>query len=215
MTIEFYWSSGSPFAWRAMLGLEIKKLAYESKLLSFSAGELRGAEHLARNPRGKIPVLVDGDTVVRESLAILAYLESKFPEPALFGKSPEATALVWRLVMELENYFTPAMMGAVGPVFFDTADGMEEEMYAEGEKVAKELELYNVRLADSPWLAGESISAADLCLYPMVQFLGRAEGRVKLPFFPVAERFPNISKWQARLEDLPGVDNAYPPHWRE
>ncbi len=104
---------------------------------------------------------------------------------------------------------------AVGPVFIGDSDGKADEMRTGGEKVAKELEQYNARLADSPWLVCERLSAADLCLYPAVQFVARAEGRVELACFPVAERFPNLAKWQARPEDVPGVDNAYPPHWRE
>ena len=39
MAIELYWGSGSPFAWRVMLTLEVKRLTYESKLLEFSKGE--------------------------------------------------------------------------------------------------------------------------------------------------------------------------------
>ena len=39
MAIELYWGSGSPFAWRVMLTLELKRLPYESKLLEFSKEE--------------------------------------------------------------------------------------------------------------------------------------------------------------------------------
>jgi len=42
MAIKLYWGSGSPFAWRVMLTLEVKGLAYESKLLEFSKGEQGG-----------------------------------------------------------------------------------------------------------------------------------------------------------------------------
>ena len=41
MAIELYWGSGSPFAWRVMLTLEVKGLAYESKLLEFSKASTR------------------------------------------------------------------------------------------------------------------------------------------------------------------------------
>ena len=63
MAIELYWGSGSPFAWRVMLTLEVKGLAYESKLLEFSKGEHQTPAYLQLNPRGKVPTLKDGDFV--------------------------------------------------------------------------------------------------------------------------------------------------------
>jgi len=77
MAIELYWGSGSPFAWRVMLTLEVKGLAYESKLLESSKGEYKTPAYLRLNPRGKVPTLKDGDFVLYESLAIMSYLDRK------------------------------------------------------------------------------------------------------------------------------------------
>ena len=49
MAIELYWGSGSPFAWRVMLTLEVKGLAYESKLLEFSKGEHKAPAPVGAN----------------------------------------------------------------------------------------------------------------------------------------------------------------------
>ena len=89
MAIELYWGSGSPFAWRAMLILEVKGLTYESKLLEFSKGDHKAPAYLQLNPRGKVPTLKDGEFVLYESLAIMSYLDRKYPDPPLFGKTPE------------------------------------------------------------------------------------------------------------------------------
>ena len=75
MAIKLYWGSGSPFAWCVMLTLEVKGLAYESKLLEFSKGEHKAADYLRLNPRGKVPTLQDDDFVLYESLAIMMYLD--------------------------------------------------------------------------------------------------------------------------------------------
>jgi len=64
MAIELYWGSGSPFSWRVMLTLEVKGLAYESKLLEFSKGQNKSPAYLRLNPRGKVPTLKDGDFVL-------------------------------------------------------------------------------------------------------------------------------------------------------
>jgi glutathione S-transferase len=53
--------------------------------------ESKTPEYLALNPRGEVPVLTDGDVVVHESIAIVAYLEGEFPEPALFGATSAET----------------------------------------------------------------------------------------------------------------------------
>lgn len=94
MTYEIYWISGSPYAWRALLGLAIKGVDYQSRILQASEREHKAPWFLHMNPRGKVPVLKDGDTVVYESLAILAYLDVKHPEPPLFGATPEETARI-------------------------------------------------------------------------------------------------------------------------
>src|SRR5687768_18390379 len=117
MAIELYWGSGSPFAWRVMLTLEVKGLAYQSKLLEFSKGEHKTPAYLQLNPRGKVPTLKDGDYVVNESLAIMSYLDRKYPEPQLFGKTPEETGLIWRFLTECEAYLLSASAKVVRPIF--------------------------------------------------------------------------------------------------
>ena len=77
--LTLYYGSGSPYAWRVQLGLEHKALPYERIVLSFAQGDLKKPEYLARNPRGKIPVLVDGDFVALRVGAILEYLDDAYP----------------------------------------------------------------------------------------------------------------------------------------
>src|SRR5688572_22765680 len=97
MTVEVFWASGSCPSWRVMLALEVKRVAYQAHLLDFSKRQHKAPEHLAMNPRGKVPVLRDGDVTLYESLAILAYLERRFPEPPLLGTTARETGLIWRL----------------------------------------------------------------------------------------------------------------------
>src|SRR4051794_37484747 len=108
MAIELYWGSGSPFAWRVMLTLEVKGLAYESKLLEFSKSDHKTDAYLKLNPRGKVPTLKDGGFVVYESLAIMSYLDRKYPAPPLFGTSAEETGLIWQAISECDSYLASA-----------------------------------------------------------------------------------------------------------
>ena len=89
MAITLYWGSGSPFSWRVLLALEHKRLPYESQLLHFDKQEHQSPPMLKLNPRGRLPVLKDGDYVVFESVAILYYLDLKYPKTPIFGLSPE------------------------------------------------------------------------------------------------------------------------------
>ena len=49
MALTLYYGSGSPYAWRVQLALECKAIAYERKVLSFSAGDTRKPEFIALN----------------------------------------------------------------------------------------------------------------------------------------------------------------------
>jgi glutathione S-transferase len=219
VALELYWGSGSPFAWRVMLTLEVKGLAYQSRLLEFSKGDHKAAGFLKLNPRGKVPLLKDDDFVLNESLAIMAYLDKKYPEPPLFGTSPEETGLIWRAVMETEAYLLSAGDKVIRPVFFGKGLDQTEKIQQAAQAVRQELQRIDRELSGSAWLVGKQISAADISLFPLVQTILRAARKdaaksLKLELLPLADTFPDLSAWVRRIEALPGYERTYPPHWR-
>jgi glutathione S-transferase len=219
MALELYWGSGSPFAWRVMLTLEVKRLTYQSRLLEFSKGDHKAPAFLKLNPRGKVPVLKDDDFVLNESLAIMAYLDKKHPEPPLFGTSPQETGLIWRAVMETEAYLLSAGDKVIRPVFFGKGLDETDKIQEAAQIVRQELKRIDGELSGSTWLVGKQISAADIALFPLIQTILRAAGKdaakpLKLELLPLADTFPNLSTWVTRIEALPGYERTYPPHWR-
>jgi glutathione S-transferase len=219
MAIELYWGSGSPFAWRVMLALEVKGLPYESKLLEFSKGDHKSAAYLQLNPRGKVPTLKDGDFVINESLAIMSYLDRKYPNPPLFGKTAEETALIWRWLLECEAYMVSAGQKVVRPIFFGKGLENVEEIQQAAQSVRGELKLVDQRLAAAQWLVGDNISAADLGIFPFIQLLVRAASKeaaqpFNLGVVPLEQHYPNIARWAKRIEALPNYQRTYPPHWK-
>jgi len=122
MAIELYWGSGSPYSWRVLLALEYKRLPYESHVLQFSKQEHKSPQMLRMNPRGRVPVLKDDDFVVFESLACLTYLDRKYPEPPLFGVSPEEAATIMRVICEYQSYAEQYLTQIVSAVFLDQLD---------------------------------------------------------------------------------------------
>lgn len=79
----------SPFVRKALAVLELKGVPYEiDPIVAFYTDE----RFLKFNPLRRIPVLINGDTVVVDSSVIAAYLEDKFPSPSVLPPSPEARA---------------------------------------------------------------------------------------------------------------------------
>ncbi len=219
MALQVYWGSGSPFAWRVMLTLEVKRLPYESKLLEFSKEDHKSPGYLKLNPRGKVPALKDGDFALYESLAIMAYLDRKYPDPPIFGRTPQETGLIWRAISETESYLVPAGNKLILPIFFGKGLEKTDEIQTAAAAVRDELKRIETALAGSVWLIGPSISAADIALFPLVQILLRAASKdpakpLNLGFSPLGQNYPNIAAWVIRVEAIPGYERTYPPHWK-
>ena len=105
LILHNYWRSTSSY--RVRIALAWKQLAYDYAAVNLLAGAQRAAAHLARNPLGQVPVLEvdDGDGVVRrltQSVAILEYLEERWPTPPLLPGDPYLRARV-RALVELIN----------------------------------------------------------------------------------------------------------------
>lgn len=219
MAITIYWASGSCPSWRVLLTAEHKELAYESRLLEFSKREHKSADHVAMNPRGKVPVLRDGDHALYESIAIIAYLEAKYPERPVLGRTPEETGAVWRHISEVMAYLEPALDRVCIPIYRGAAAEQVDAVRAAARDVAGELGPLETRLAQHAWLVGDGPSAADFALVPQIGHLYRAMSKpvaqdLDLELAPVASRFPAIAAWRERIRALPGFERTYPPHWK-
>ncbi len=217
--MEIYWISGSPYAWRALLALEVKGAPYVSRLLDFSKGDTKTPEFLALAPRGKVPVLKDGDHVQTESLAIIAYLDRKFPAPPLLGRTAEETGRIWRAISESVSYLEPAGRRIATRVFFGDTSEPADQIGKAVEEARAELRGMEDALARRRWLAGDQLSAADIAVYPFVELLLRAAGKdaaqpLDLRLLPLAKTYPAIAAWRERIMALPGYERTFPPHWR-
>ena len=222
MAIEVFWGSGSPFAWRVLLALEYKRLPYVSHLLQFSKQEHKSPQMLALNPRGRVPVLKDGDYVCFESLAILYYLDQKYPQPPIFGRTPEEAGTIMRLICEYSAYIEPNVTKIARAIFFDKehADLSGDEITAAMHAVASEARTIEGRLSKSEWIVGDSYSAVDMVIYPGIQLLRRAlekpqAAALSSRFMPVEVNYPALGRWLGRVAAQSGYERTYPPHWRE
>ena len=218
--MELFWISGSPFSWRVMLTLEIKEIPYTSRLLEASKGQLKAPEYLALNPRGKVPALRDGDFVLYESLAIMQCLECKYPAKPLFGRTPRETGAIWRVISEFGAYLHMPLSRVSGPFLFGKSEEKASDIRVALPEVHGGLEKLEAAAANSAWLGGKAVTAADVAIYPVLMLLLRASAKkeaepFKLGLLPFEDRYPRLGAWMERIEDLPRYDNTYPPHWRQ
>ncbi len=217
---EVYWISGSPPCWSMLLGLEVKGIAYKSHRLDNAKKEQKSDAFLKVNPRGQVPALRAGDLVVRETLAILAYLERAYPEPRLFGNDARHSALIWQMACECDSFLRDPVGAISRPLFRGKAEAFRDEIIAAAGIVRDELRSLEDRLQNSPYLTGEAISTADVIHYPVIMQLARAAGKeeahaLNLGLMPLEETFPCIVAWMTRMEEIPGYERTYPPHWRK
>lgn len=219
MALEVYWGSGSPFAWRVLLVLEYKEIPYDSKRLSFSDEDLKSESFLAINPRGKVPAICDDGFCLHESIAILCYLEEQYPIPALFGGSASEQGLIWCAIMECVNYLEPQLSVFAGTIFSGKVDEKRQEIIESRELIEQEFNRINTILSNDDFLVCDALSAADIVVYPVIQLFLRAANKdnateVAGSLRNFSGNYPAIAAWCQKIEDLPGYDNTYPPHWK-
>ena len=215
---ELYFISGSPPCWSVMLALAVKGLDYTPRRLSNTSGDQKSPAFLKINPRGHVPV--DGKTTVPETLAVLTYLDLAYREPPLFGTTPAARALIWQTISECDGHLRGPVGNISRPLFRGKAAEFEDQITSAAADVRNELALLEKRLTETDWLAGDSISAADLLVFPVLMQLVRAASRtdaaaLDLGIAPFRSHYPALAAWQVRMEELPGYDEAYPPHWKD
>lgn len=220
MALEVFWGSGSGPAWRVLLALAIKGVPYDSKLLSFSKAEHRTPELLAISPRGKVPIVRDGDYALNESLAILTYLDRKHPTPPLFGATPEDAGTIMRVIMDHEVYAGPAIQAVTRPVLFGKLEEQRDQLTQALPGLRDELARLTKQLGARSFLVGDTITAADVFVFPMIKTIERAFGKpgaetLDRSLLPLGGSYPELAAWAARIEALPGYEATFPPHWRE
>ena len=211
--LTFYYGSGSPYAWRVWLALEHKAIAYELKMISFSAGDLRKPEFLKVNPRHKVPAITDDDLDLYESAAIVEYLDDQYASgKKLFPGNARQRAVIRRLVREADEYFAHAQERLVDQVLFTKQEKWDlQEISSARETLKFELTTFEDYMGGN-YLAGE-LSAADFTLYPMIALCLRMEK--KKPDLDVRAAIgPQLGAWMKRIEALPYFDKTYPPHWK-
>lgn len=189
ITAYVFPASGNAHKVRIALGL--LGLAFEE--VAPSAGAHKQAPFTDLNPLGQVPVLVDGDTVLRDSQAILVYLAAAYRPGEWDGHTPAERGRIaqWLSLAsnEIANGLNRLRLAALFGTVVDTAAAT---MLAH-----RVLDLLQLRLTDADWLEGGRLTIADLACVPYVA-LG-PQGGVDL------DRYPAVRDWVGRIAALPNM----------
>ena len=202
--LRLYDYPASANCYKARLLLAQLGLPYERVAVDIFAGESTTAEHLARNPAGRTPVLeLDSGETIAESNAIRRYLGDGTPfVPAALAERARA----WQWLFFEQNLFEPN----VGTARFwrlTGRDSLKPEVFeARLESARAALETLDRGLAERRFLLGEAYTVADVSLYAYAHVAGEAG----IDMAPYGE----VEGWLRRVEETPGFVNdlePYPP----
>lgn len=170
---------------RVWITLLEKGIPFEQVLLKLDGDQLQ-PEFLAINPFHHIPVLEDDGFIIFESLAILDYLEAKYPTPSLLPTEPKAIATVKMIEMVTVNELLPATIPIIGQAM-GLANIDPQKLDAANQKVATVLTFFESLLSDYPYLGSNSLTLADIVAGTMVP---------PLPFFGFQiDKYPKLNAW--------------------
>ena len=179
---------------KVLLLLEEMGADYSREDYGRQFGNTGDEAYLSMNPTGKVPTLVDGDVVIWESNSILRYVAGKAGSP-LYPADLAARSQVERWM----DWLLATLNGPYVAIFKATKGG---EAVPEGaaKELAAALQTLDGHLANSPYLAGDALTIADICLAPITS---------RCLNFPVElPALEALRAWQARLSERPAYQKV-------
>ncbi len=171
MKLYTYYRSQASF--RVRIALNLKHLAREDIFLHLEKGDQFAADYHALNPQMVVPTLLDGETKLFQSLAILEYLDEKYPEPPLLP--PDIAARAWVRGLALINVADthPLMVPRIRHYLLDDLKLSQDQMtqwvrHWLGAGLAAMEQLLAEHRESGRLCHGETPTIADICLVPPV-----------------------------------------------
>jgi maleylacetoacetate isomerase len=206
LTLYGFWRSMAAYRVRAALAL--KGLVAEEIALDLDAGDQFAADFLALNPEGAVPALVEpGRPPLTQSMAILEYLEERYPDPPLLPADLYGRARVRSLAALIVSDTHPLIVPRVG-AYLTAEAGFDEAALREWSAhwVNRGLAAMEARLARDPatgaFCHGDQVTFADICLAN----LGIAARNLRLDL----AHTPTVARIIERCDALEAFANAHP-----
>jgi glutathione S-transferase len=175
------------------LGLPFRKVDVNV----FPGREQQSQHYLRLNPLGQLPILTDGELVLRGAEAILAYLAHRYDhakawlpdDPEIFGQ-----VMSWLSFAGIE--LRPAALARLHSIFEVELDGAAAAGAARRAFRIMDDHMTKREFGDSRWFAGGGPSIADIALYPAIA--------LSRDFDIEHDEFPALRRWMRRIRGIPG-----------
>ena len=185
-----------------------KGAEYDAWLIRISEGDQFGSGFVAVNPNSKIPALMDrsGPTPIRvfESGAILMYLAEKFGAFLPLEGAKRAECLSW-LFWQMGS--APFLGGGFGHFYAYAPTKIEYAIDRYAMEVKRQLDVLDRRLAESPYLAGDDYTIADLAVWPWYGVLVKGEVYDAGEFLQV-QSYTHVVRWADQIAQRPAVQRG-------
>ncbi|MCP5092446.1 MAG: glutathione S-transferase [Gammaproteobacteria bacterium] len=207
--MRFYDCKTAPSPRRVRIFLAEKGVELETVQVDLGSGEQFGAAFRKINPECVVPVLeLDNGHCISEVVAICHYLEELYPEPTLFGSTPEerATVLMWNAKVEQLGLWAvaEAFRNSVKALTNNALPGPDNylqipELAERGRKrVGQFFNRLDDQLADNEFVAGDLYSIADISALAAVDF--SAWIKIKVP-----DGASNLARWYEQVSKRPSA----------
>ena len=191
--IKLYGYEISGNSYKVRLLLELLNIEYEWVKVDLTKGEHKSSEYLALNPFGQVPLLIDGETKLADSQAILVYLARQYGGDRWLPLETLPLAQVVRWLSTTAGEVRQGPENARRYYLLGATDINIERAHQKAEHILTQL---NQHLSTHTWLEFERPTIADIAVFPYVA-LAR-DGKVDL------DAYPNVLAWIDRVKQLPG-----------
>ncbi len=190
------------------LTLAEKEIPYD--LVEFNFLEGMPAEHLARQPFGKVPSIDDEGFELYETAAICRYLDEKIEGQKLQPSLVQERAQMTQIINILDNYAYDALITrtVIPRVVVPMMGGESDESVITGAKddAEKSLTVLDNVIGEKKFLIGDNITLADLHLVPIYTYYQLTPDSIEL-----LETKNNLRRWFDTIKERPSVAELCPP----
>ena len=190
--LKLYSFSQSSASYRVRIALALKGLEYEVLGVNLIENAHQSEEYKKLNPQGRVPYLIDGENGLAQSLAIIEYLEEKYPNPSLFPKDiiarQKSRAFAHAIaadIFPLQNLSTRRKIGE------DFGQSVDDQAKWSAFWIARGFTGLEKEMQNNPpkteFLFADYPTIADICLIP--QWNNAIRYGVDLSQFPILESF--------------------------
>jgi len=175
MSLKLYYASGA-CSFVPHAALELAGAPFEPAPIKLHRGEQRSPEYLALNPRGQVPVLVDGDEVITQITAIALHLDSLFPQAHLLPAAGVARTRALQALAWMNNTVHPTFTHVFMPGKFTSDEAAQKAIKAHAVETYRGLlqEIEAMAAKASPWLGGEHPGVLDAYALTLLRWGGFA-----------------------------------------